>query len=345
MEQLTYQNILKYVTQEQIFEELIFEGREIVDNNRVYTNPLRDDRNPTCHFYTTDNGRLLFMDRAAKELSGSCFDMIKVKYRVTFYEACRIIARHFKLPLDSGYLEGYEPDLTRNKIKSYYVIPALNRNEKKETEIKIVIKDYSIRDLNWWKRYGITKSILKRYRVYPIEACWIRKDNNSFLYHVYTYGDPMYAYIVNKHNKPPKIKIYRPLASSKNKWRTNCNVEDLQGYTQLPKKGNSLIITSSLKDVMSLKSLGYIAVAPNNEGSIIPDYLIEDSNNRFENIFILYDNDEAGIKTSVKMSELINATNIILPSNLPKDPSDIIKNNKTDELLCILDSYGVKKYI
>lgn len=48
----------------------------------------------------------------------------------------------------------------------------------------------------------------------------------------------MYAYKVYNH-----FKIYKPLADKYTKWRNNLTEYDIQGYKQLPKKGDILIIT------------------------------------------------------------------------------------------------------
>ena len=48
----------------------------------------------------------------------------------------------------------------------------------------------------------------------------------------------MYAYKVYNN-----FKIYRPLADKYTKWRKNLTDYDIQGYEQLPQKGDILFIT------------------------------------------------------------------------------------------------------
>ena len=55
----------------------------------------------------------------------------------------------------------------------------------------------------------------------------------------------MYAYKVYNH-----FKIYKPYADKYTKWRNNLTELDIQGYKQLPKTGDILVITKSMKDVM-----------------------------------------------------------------------------------------------
>ena len=79
----------------------------------------------------------------------------------------------------------------------------------------------------------------------------------------------MYAYKVFD-----KFKIYRPLASKYTKWRTNLTTSDVQGLAQIPEKGDLLIITKSLKDVMVLYEMGYTAISAASETTFIPEDII-----------------------------------------------------------------------
>lgn len=134
----------------------------------------------------------------------------------------------------------------------------------------------------------------------------------------------MYAYQIFN-----KFKIYRPLEQEPNKWLSNCTTYDIQGYEQLPPKGDLLIITKSLKDIMVLHKLGYIAIAANSENTLIPDKAIKDLSNRFEKIIILYDTDLPGIHGAKSMRDTYNLKCILIPRKYKiKDISDFIKEHK-----------------
>lgn len=92
----------------------------------------------------------------------------------------------------------------------------------------------------------------------------------------------MYAYKVYNN-----FKIYRPLADKYHKWRNNLTEYDIQGYKQLPEKGDILIITKSLKDVMCLCKMGIPAVSPASESTFIPNIALEELKKRFKRIIIL----------------------------------------------------------
>lgn len=107
-------------------------------------------------------------------------------------------------------------------------------------------------------------------------------------------------------------------------------MQDIQGFTQLPKKGKIVIITSSLKDAMVLHEIGYSAIAFNSEG--IPtrnengkfvENTISHLKERFDNVLLFLDNDEPGVNYAKKVSERFSITSVAIPSNLPKDISDV----------------------
>jgi hypothetical protein len=81
-------------------------------------------------------------------------------------------------------------------------------------------------------------------------------------------------------------------------------VSDLQGLSQLPKSGDILVITKSLKDVMCLDIWGIPSIAPSSESCIIPAEVVKNLNDRFARIYILYDFDRTGISFANKHRKL-----------------------------------------
>src|SRR5690606_150280 len=131
---------------------------------------------------------------------------------------------------------------------------------------------------------------------------------------------------------------YRPNNPDKiGKWFTNATNYHLQGMKQLSEHRELLIITSSLKDVMVLKVLGYEAVAPQGEGMNIPDSIMNYLWATSDNIVVFYDNDKAGLKAGLELSESIGAGNMYIPTKYKvKDISDFIRmygDIKAKELL------------
>ena len=126
-----------------------------------------------------------------------------------------------------------------------------------------------------------------------------------------------------------RYKIYSPY-EDKNKWLSNTKKTDVQGYNQLPYKGERLIITSSLKDVMCLYAAGYHAIALQSEMQIPSAKLVTELKERFSQIDILYDNDfdkvtNPGQAMAKKICDLYGFTNICIPDYYQsKDPSDLV---------------------
>lgn len=74
----------------------------------------------------------------------------------------------------------------------------------------------------------------------------------------------------------------------------------IQGTHMLPKSGEYLVITKSMKDCMVLYELGIPAIAPCSETTFISDSQYRKLKERFDNIVILWDNDLTGIKFANK---------------------------------------------
>ena len=191
--------------------------------------------------------------------------------------------------------------------------------ESKDTVIGVVRQDWTDVDKQYWSQFGITKETLTKFNVSSIKyyLCdgivkGIYKDNN-----------PMYAYKVYDH-----FKIYRPLADKYTKWRNNLAPYDIQGYEQLPEKGDLLIITKSLKDVMCLYEMGYTAISPSSESTFISDKALNQLNRRFKRILICFDRDVSGIKNMRKISLKTGLNGFLVHKKWKaKDISDAVKLN------------------
>ena len=149
---------------------------------------------------------------------------------------------------------------------------------KEATIIQKKKRPWNKDDAKFWSKYLVSKKILTMFGVEPISHFWV--NNNRF-----TCKSITYAFKFKN-----RYKIYSPY-EDKNKWLSNTNKTDVQGYNQLPNKGERLIITSSLKDVMCLYAAGYNAIAMQSEMQIPSEKLISELTTRFNTIEILYDND------------------------------------------------------
>ena len=93
----------------------------------------------------------------------------------------------------------------------------------------------------------------------------------------------------------------------------------------MPTTADRVCICSSLKDALCLwANTGIPSLAIQGEGYLISNTAINELNRRFKNVYILLDNDEAGIKDAQKLASKTGFTNIVLPNiNGAKDISDL----------------------
>ena len=119
-------------------------------------------------------------------------------------------------------------------------------------------------------------------------------------------------------------KIYQPYLTE-NKF---IKVRDyIQGTDQLTYKTKYLAICSSLKDVMAFTKLGYQeveAIAPDSENTLISEHVINSYKLKYNKIFTLFDNDDAGIKAMRTYQSKYSIKPVLLP--LSKDLSDSVRD-------------------
>tara|TARA_R110000744_G_scaffold137485_1_gene248001 strand:+ start:903 stop:1904 length:1002 start_codon:yes stop_codon:yes gene_type:complete len=292
---------------------------------KKFKSELREDNSPTVSIIAY-NGKLLYKDFGNPEHSFDCFNYIKYKYGCSFIAALRIIDCDFNLNLSSKkeaikFTMGYIGYSQKNNPKLV----------KKDIIIKKKRRPWSKEDATFWKKYLVTPKILSMFAVEPVSHYWINSSRFSC-------QSITYAFKFKN-----RYKIYSPY-EVKNKWLSNTKKTDVQGYNQLPAKGERLFITSSLKDVMCLYAAGYHSVAMQSEMQMPHKKLISELKSRFTTIEILYDNDfnketNPGQTMAKKICDLYGFKNICLPETFEsKDPSDLVsKENSFNELKIILD--------
>lgn len=69
----------------------------------------------------------------------------------------------------------------------------------------------------------------------------------------------------------------------------------------IPKSGEYIVITKSLKDVMTLYCLGVPAIAPISENCFLSEAQYNRLRERFKYIVLVYDNDRPGLKSMISI--------------------------------------------
>lgn len=269
---------------------------------RLYNSPLRKDKNPSFAIFRGRQGNLLFKDHG----TGDCGNVLQF---------IRLITGHN----DSASIKKELDKIMHTTNHTVRKITTSVTDAETETEIGIVRQSFTEYDKQYWKQFHISMSTLKNYDVFSIKYYLC----NGIVKGVYRWDNPMFAYKVNE-----GFKVYRPLGNKYTKWRSNLSVNDIQGLKQLPKLGNELIITKSLKDVMVLREMGYNAVSPSSETTFIPDDILEDLKSRFTKLYILYDRDTTGVKQARSYFKKYNIDAFFINKKFnAKDISDAVKLN------------------
>jgi hypothetical protein len=159
--------------------------------------------------------------------------------------------------------------------------------------------------------------------------------NDKIISFKYTKDNPIYAYkFINNGNI--SYKIYFPLRpDKKRKWLfSGGSQDDIEGYDQLNHFSDILILTKSLKDVMVYRLLGYNAISLQGEANKLSSELVNKLYKRFDNIIVNYDNDNEGIKGSVRLNKQYSFKYFFIDEE--KDISDYCKKyglEKTKEMI------------
>jgi hypothetical protein len=191
--------------------------------------------------------------------------------------------------------------------------------------IQWVVTSFTVRkwtqsDANFWLKYNISSQILGRYNVRPLESYTMCKMiNNVPTTEVFTINKPgVYGYFTNDN---VLYKIYQP-GNIKKFLKLQ---QYVQGIEQLEKK-RFLVITSSLKDCMAIKSLYMLnidVIAPDSENTKLPDKLVKKLMSEYEAVVTYMDSDTAGINSMKYYLDKYNIPFCYLPQ--AKDFSDIVE--------------------
>ena len=273
----------------------------------LFKSPLRGDHVPTCSFFRNKAGELIFKDFSGA-FYGNLINVVMYKYQCNYYKALKIIASDFGLI-------GTSIKKTPIKVQETF-------KDSGQAVINVEIQDFTEQELKWWNKYGITEKILKKFKVYSCKNVWL----NGNYFAKSAQNNMMFGYYGGIKDKVELWRIYFP-QRKEYRFLSNWNSNKIQGFNQLPKAGNVLVITKSMKDVMTLYSVGIPAIAPNSETLFISDNVLSNLKERFNRIFVLYDNDLPGISNMNKIKKLHPELNYLwIPRETgAKDISDLHK--------------------
>lgn len=280
-----------------------------IELGKLINSPLRKDSNPSFAIFKARTGQILFKDHG----TGECGNIVK------FASIMSGLSNYNEILLDIyNRVSNKQVSFKHNNIDDYYTSEA-------KAYIQVVRQNFTLEDAKYWLgRYNISEQTLNKYNVNSIKHCII----NGKVWGTYSRSNPMYSYKIFN-----SFKIYRPLADKMNKWRSNATNYDIQGFQQLPKQADTLVITKSLKDVMVLHEMGVSAISPSSESSSIPKEILNYIDKNFKNIFILYDRDEAGVLNARKLSNETGYPAFFINKKFcSKDLSDAVRLNSFESM-------------
>jgi chorismate mutase len=307
---ITKEQLLEKYSDYDIYKQYIGD----FDVGEVFRSPLRrDDDRPSFNiFYSKRYDRLLFKDFAGKR--GDCIKFVQLLLSLSTYRDA--IDR-----INSDMSHSTSVRITTSEVV---------KKSKASMRMSIVVREWEDRDLEYWRQYHISPPTLKHYNVVPIQGFYtynVYKETKDIAYAYLEYKDDTLTY-----------KVYRPTVSKNDKWRSNTPYGVHQGYTQLPHNGDILIITKSLKDVMSIYENTIIpSIAVQSETCFIKDTVIDEYKFRFDKVATLFDNDKQGKEQAESYEKMYDIPAIFIPDKFGvKDFTDLVKtigiHNATEEL-------------
>ena len=287
---------------------------------RPISSPLREDEDPSFSLFHSDKyNKTLYKDFATGEV-GDCFTFVMRLFRYSAKTDA------FNRIVDDFSLTQFE---SNKRIISFATTPLLRKKALKKLPsnrlyIQIKKDKWRIKDKNYWhSKYGLNKEMLEYCNIWPI--------SHYFINGIATVTNGLaYAFMEEK-DGIQTFKIYQPF-NKEHKWINNNDFSTWELWTQMPDKGDNLIITSSRKDAVVIKSLftssNVTSCSLQSEGVNPKESVINELKGRFKNIFVLYDNDynskiNRGRVAGEKLCKQTGFLQLEIPHGFKtKDPSD-----------------------
>lgn len=288
----------------------------------IISSPLRKDRRPSFGLYSNDGKRIYWTDLATKE-KGGMYDLLSQMWHCSYKEVLIRIKQDMKKFVGGAKVSDYVPCTIRD-IESH----------RSDSDLECKVREWRQYDIDYWASYGISLDWLKYAEVYPISHKIVVSGNRRYVYGADKFA---YAYVEHKEGKVT-LKIYQPFNKAGYKWANKHDRSVISLWTKIPERGERVVICSSLKDALCLwANTGIPAVAVQGEGYSMSDTAISELKRRFTNVYVLFDNDEAGLADGVKLSEQTGFINVVLPLfKGGKDVSDLFKSVGREKFNVIL---------
>ena len=273
---------------------------------------LREDKNPSLCIFPYKDG--LFYKDFGTNQSGNIYQLLSLYWNIPLNQVYRKIITDFN---------------SNNKLSCCKKSSKTIIKRKSNINIKVKIRNWKPWDIEYWSSYGISLKWLEYCDIYPISHIFLIHQNGEQL--IISADKYAYVYIERKDNKV-SLKIYQPY-STNFKWMSKHDASVWDLWTKIPEKGDKLIITSSRKDALCLwANTGIPSLSLQGEGYVPKEKVINQLKERYNKIYVFYDNDfknkvNNGRNYGRILAEKFNLQQIEIPTEYKsKDPSDLYKN-------------------
>lgn len=265
------------------------------------------DRVPSMSVYFNTKYNVYQFNCFSTGIKGSAIDLVKHMFNLNYPDALDKIIRDYKLYI-SDNPEFVQPQFEVQKwqMDSYDIRP------------------WSKKDATYWSQYNISSDLLEKYKVRPLRNFCMTRGSETFV----SNNNMTFGYFT----KDEKIyKIYRPQCDTK--FLTLFNY--IQGWDQL-QNHDTLFICSSLKDMMSMESLGFVGdyIAPHSEVVGVDDII--EWVKQYPNKYTIFDNDDTGLRSMIRHKERYEIP--YLHVQMEKDISDSVKVHGAKKVRVVLKS-------
>jgi len=308
-------NDIKQVPVTFIFEHYCKLNEKLAGQEVKIKSLWKNERTPSmCIFCDKTTGVYKFKDFSSGKF-GNGIELVCQLYNLTYGPAVRLI------------IGAYNDYILHNN--GSYNVEEFKQYQKYKVD-SWTVRGWDSKDQYYWTQFNIGSRLLEEHHVKALESYHMSKtDENGEYKELLIKGSHLYGYFKADGSL---YKIYQPKVTDKKFIKVSTYI---QGSEQL-RNHPTLIITSSLKDMMSLKSLKLRVdyIAPDSENTMIPKDTMHKYLEQYRDVMVLFDYDEAGITAMEKYRSLYPVKAAVLP--LSKDPADSIRDHgvrKVKEIL------------
>lgn len=310
---LNTKNLYKELSPEYIYKFMLPD----VKFDKTFNSPLRKDNNPSFIIY---KDKFMFYDFATAT-AGDAITFTSLFYKLSFRDSLIFIVCVFNLESKFLLEKTIEitPEIKSNAQLLVSTLKTKNFKQKEEKSLKVKIRPYNKKDLEYWKKYRISKDLLPLANIYAISHYSI---NN----YVFTADELAFVFVENK-DEHTTLKIYQPY-NTKYKWISDnsSDVWELWNFKNIT-SSKHLVICSSRKDALCFYKFGSmyfkthkysrsdesITVKALQSELIKPKQkVINQLKEKHEHIYVLFDFDHVGLQASENLAkefDLIDLTN------------------------------------